>query len=452
MASRLINPAASGPAASRRAFTLVEMMVTIGVCAMLMGIGVAAFINMNRDLAWHSSVSTVTSLLHAARNSATSSRMPVSVIFVCDPEPAPEFRSPSGELYYVCTSLYATFAERIGAWHFEQPDGLLGGALIEGAFSQKATPSEMDDAELADGKYGKGVEFVRWESDGAECAPPAIIIGEALPAGGYRRLPAYDLREGLRISAWIKPELPPEDQADACFYPIVAKPLAEVADRSDLTRQPVYSLMLVLDAGERAFRLVGGVQAEDEGVTSLCEAVSAPMIAPRQWTHVALMYSAENAADGNFVRIFINDEEITATCGLEQQMIDGSSLSDADTEGRIARSSLPTLIGSDGLDSFHGVIDEVIFDAISTAERRSPRADVLYHFTNCDAGESGSGMYRIDFDRSGNLIQSAAGGLPLIELYSTGSPNATLIAVELTGSVRTWSATRQQIEDEAQDW
>ena len=429
-------------------------MVTIGVCALLMGIGVAAFINMNRDLAWHSSVSTVTSLLHAARNSATSSRMPVSVIFVCDPEPATEFRS-HGRERFVCTSLYATFAERIGAWHFEQPDGPLDGAIIEGAFSQKATPSEMINAELADGKYGKGVEFVRWENDGAGGYTeytPAVVIGEALPAGGYRRLPAYDLREGLRISAWIKPELPPEDQAETCFYPIVAKPLAEVADRSDLTRQPVYSLMLVLDAGAREFRLAGGVQSEDEGVISLCEVSSAPMIAPRQWTHVALMYSAENAADGNFVRIFINDEEITATCGLEQHMIDGSSLSDATINGRIARSALPTLIGSDGLDSFHGIIDEVIFDAVSTAERRSPRADVLYHFTNCDAGESGSGMYRIDFDRSGNLIQSAAGGLPLIELYSTGSPNATLIAVELTGSVRTWSATRQQIEDEAQDW
>jgi len=442
-------------APSQRAFTLVEMMVTIGICSLLMGIGVAAYISMNRDLAWHASVSTVTSLLHAARNSATTSRMPVSVIITCDPDPPADFRTPGRERY-VCTSLYATFAERIGAWHFEEPDGSLGAAArIEGAFSQKAAPENMEGAELVPGKYGRGIEFLRWVPDDAGYAESlqAVVIGGLLPSGSYRRLPAYDLREGLRISAWIKPELPPEPQADTCYYyPIVAKPLVENADPAAADQQPVYSLMLELDTSvsDDSFALIGGVQVETQGGARLCEIRTEPIIRPGQWTNVAIIYSgAETGAEQNFIRLIVDGEEITATYGLDECLLDRTPTADAAVTGKIARSTLPPRIGSDGVDSFHGVIDEVIFDAITTAERRRPRPDVLYRLWNCETSEPG--VYRIDFDRAGRLVPPDD-GLPLIALYSAGSPRATLIGVELTGAVKTWSTTQDQVEEQAQSW
>lgn len=458
----------------RQAFTLIELLVTMAIASVIMGIGVAAYIGINKSLAWHASVSAVTSLLQAARNSASQTRTAVSVIIRTEPTEIPN-RS-------ACIQVYATFMKRIGAWHFEEPNTpFVADTLIEGAFSQKATPIEMTGSGLVGGKYGKAIRLERW-IDGAEVNPPQkLVIGKKLPSGRFRKIPVYDVREGLRISAWVKPELPPDVQPDSYYYyPIVAKPLQQDASRSDPATLPVYSMTLMLDtaADERVFKLLAGVQAvQPQGLNngtnaeaeSLLEVETKPLVRPDTWTHVAMVYSgADTGADRNFIRVFINDEEIVEGRGLEARLVDHEPFDAPSAMGRVAVSDEPAMIGADGITGdgdagyFHGTIDEVMIDAITTAERAAPSGSVLMRFWNCQVQQDGAGKkYRIDFDREGRLVMPQ-GGLPVIALFSSGSKVATLIGVELTGAIKTWNITiitkskteteDEKIETEVEQW
>ena len=465
---------------STRAFTLMELMLVIGLCSFVMGIGVAAYMGMNRDLAWHSSVTTITSLLQAARNSATENRTPVSVIIKTYPV------SDSGDKH-VCTEAYATFVRRVGAWHFEEtyawhesdeklvlkaPDApFAASTVIEGAFSQKATPIGMQGTDagseplppsvLVQGKYGKGIEFLQWY-DGAAVDPPQNLkLGEQDSDGNYRTPPVYRLSEGFRISAWVKPELPPDHEDDLFYYPVIARPVQENAERGEFDQHPVYSMSLLLDpdANPRVFRFMASVHINDDTdgdaqLDAQLDAMTKPLIRPGIWTHVAMLYSgADTGTAGNFPRVFINDEEITDERGLEKRVNGAPAAASFSASGRITASSQPVIIGADGMDGyFHGVIDEVIVDAVTTSERRVPPSNVLFRFWNCEASSSTDGMYRISFDRSGRLDLPSGDTLPVIALYSSGSKRAVLIGIELTGSIRTWSADEDRAEGEADDW
>ena len=436
----------------RQAFTLIELLVVIAIASVIMGIGVAAYIGMNKSLAWHASVSGLTSLLTAARNSASETRTAVSVIIRTEPTEIPN-RS-------ACTQVYATFLKRIGAWHFEEPDTpFVAGTLIEGAFSQKATPIEMTGSGLVDGKYGKALRLDRWIDGEAVDPPQELVIGE-LQSDSYKKIPVYDVREGLRISAWVKPELPPEIQEGSFYYyPIVAKPLQQGASRSDHATLPVYSMTLMLEADvdERIFKLLAGVRVvrreeladgtEGDGVEYLLDVETKPLVRPDTWTHVSMVYSgADIGADRNFVRVFINDEEIVEGRGLDTQYVDGEPVDTPYAMGRVAVSEEPPMIGADGITGghFHGTIDEVMIDAITTAERAAPSGTTLLQLSNCDTNEAG--VYRIDFDREGRLVMPL-GGLPVITLFSSGSKVATHISVERTGAIKTWATTENDEEE-----
>jgi len=441
-----------------RAFTLIELLVTAAICSIIMGIGVGAYIGINRDLAWHSAVSSVTSLLHAARNAATETRTPVSVIFKTETDPVPEYSEPDHERY-ICTQAYATLLKRAGVWHFEEtgtafdPDA----PIVSGAFHQEASRPDDETPELVPGKYGKGLKFLRWDEEGTEIPEPqALIIGKKLEDGAYRKLSTYDLREGLHISAWVRPELPPEPEDDSYYYyPVIAKPLQEDAQRANVDEQPVYSMSLLLDtaADPRVFKLWAAVRIDD-GPLIVVE--THPIVRPDTWTQLAMIYSgADTAAASNFVRVFINGEELTGDHGIKRFWEDGTEIFPPDepssVTGKIETSDHNAIVGGDGIDYFHGVIDEVLIDGVTTSERSAPPATVLFRFWNC--GTDQPETHRIDFDRAGRLIVGPD-GLPVVALYSAGSKTATLVGVELTGAIKTWTADARQgeTEAEAQEW
>ncbi|NQT18677.1 MAG: prepilin-type N-terminal cleavage/methylation domain-containing protein [Planctomycetes bacterium] len=439
-------------ARNRKSFTLIELMVVVAIASVIMGIGVGAYLSMNKNLTWRASVSMVTSLLHAARNSASETRTAVSVVIKTEPTEHAD--------RMLCSQVYATFVRCIGAWHFEEPNTPFDtDTVIEGAFSQEATPANMDGSGLVAGKYGKAIRFERWtdddDPDSAPHPPQKLTIGKEGATGSY---PAYDVREGLRISAWVKPELPPDVQDDSrYYYPIVVKPWQQDASLSDISTLPVYSITLVLDpdADKRVFRLSASVRLESGW---LYDVETNPMVRPDTWTHVAMVYSGTDTAMGqDFLRVYINDEEAVLGRGLKELSVQGEMSGPSPLSKRVLASDEAVMIGADEVTGiggnaeegyFHGTIDEVMIDVFTTAERTAPRGSVLMSFSNCPMREDGDyRKYRIDFDREGRLVIPQGGGLPVIALHSTGSKVTTHISVERTGAIKTWTTTENEVEE-----
>ncbi|HUW31834.1 MAG TPA: LamG-like jellyroll fold domain-containing protein [Planctomycetota bacterium] len=410
------------------AFTLVELLVVIGVISIIMSIGVGAYISMNKDLAWQAAATTVSSLLTACRNDATADRAPTSLVIVTEPVPDERDMPPGMAL---CKEIYAVRLRRVGTWHFEprEPSASAGtggetdlATALTGAFGQTAEAAGIDETSVVDGKYGKALEFLRWTEAAGAVDPHDAQLTCA-------KIPAYDIREGIRISAWIRPELPPQSISDPGLltYVIAAKPAAAGQGGAG-GNEPVYSLKLALDSGAQLFRLVGKVRL-DGGGTQVFETYTQPMIRPSGWTHVAMLY-----VPGEYVKLFVNDDQLTLQHGIVQ---DETAIPD----GLIRRSTEPLLIGSDGPNGFHGTIDELTIDAITTSDRRTIPGNVLLKVENCPTNGN---VHRIAFDRSGRLDAGPGGDLPLITICSTGSPVATMINVEKSGALRMWQATRSR--------
>jgi len=386
------------------AFTLVELMVVIIIAAIIMALGVGVYQKMNRDLAWHAEVTSVTSLLHAARSAAITNRTPVSVVFECEPAD-----HPYHDFMYLNRS-YATFWRRVGSWSFDEEPFEQGG-MISGAMAQKATL--RGQPESVAGKFGKAVAFRQWDAgdhDYLEC----------------ERIPAYDIREGIRISAWVKPEPPPEGTLG--IYSIVSKG----GFSAEITLP--YSLWLECPEQENArmFRLVGEVRTttSDDPVHTVSPAV----IRPSVWTHVSMIFVPDRSGQQAYVSLLVNDEEL----------IDHSESTPSSGGGFIAiDAQRPLLIGGDGTDYFVGAIDELTIDAATTSENsRKPHGNVVFRFEP-------HGATRLNFDRRGRLDSTQ---LPLIIIRSTGTNSATFIGVERTGAVRTWQAGGESIDQQADEW
>ena len=394
----------------KSAFTLVELMVVIIIAAIIMAIGVGVYQKMNRDLAWHAEVTAVTSLLHAARNAAITNRTPVSVVFECEPADDPDLEA--GGFRHVTRS-YATFWRRVGSWSFE-PENESGG-ILTGAMAQKATVHGQP--EPVSGKFGKGIAFRQWDDenhDYMEC----------------ERISAYDIREGIRISAWVKPEPPPgADEAPPdteFYYPIASKgSYSDEGEPSD----PAYSLLLKWKNG-RMFQLVGEVKSAPSG--GLVTSESPPVIRPNVWTHVSMIFLPGRSSEAAGIKLLINDEELTDD-------------TETTNDPLISVATEPLLIGGDGTYYFVGAIDELTIDAAVTSENsRKPHGNVVFRFE-----PDGSGVFRLNFDRRGRLDSD---DLPLIVVKSTGTNSATFIGVERTGAVRTWQAGGESIEQQKDEW
>jgi len=262
-------------------------------------------------------------------------------------------------------------------------------------------------------------------------------VRQALQCGAS---PAWDLREGLRISAWVCPDAPPAGET-AVYYPVVARPLAE---------KPAYALTLFRegdDLGQEMLRVAGSVTViAADGKQHLLETLSGLVVPCNTWTKVSMEYSRSAIDDAfTFVRLLVNDEPASEpVCLVDDVPTDGGSYS-----GLIATSAEQLMIGTDKTDFFHGSIDEVTIDAIESSGRQVPPGNVQF---SANTGNVVDGLYWITFDGAGRLEQWWEDPLPILAIYSPGSKTALLVGVELTGSIKTWRVGSDYAADEMTKW
>lgn len=66
---------------SRRGFTLLELLVVMGIMAILMSIGTLSFISIRRGAELRGATMTIRTTLMLARQQAVTKRQPISVVF-----------------------------------------------------------------------------------------------------------------------------------------------------------------------------------------------------------------------------------------------------------------------------------------------------------------------------------------------------------------------------------
>jgi len=328
------------------AATLVELLVTMGVVAILMLGGVAVYYRMNRGLALQSATSSIESVLRAARAGAIHERGPAVVVA----EPQPDNPALVG-------SVYALGRQTVSNWHFEHPSQFLGGRIL-GALGQEAVVKEGTEGH-APGQIGT-----------------ALSLAEV--SGASTRLEASSpyldgLREGVFIECYVCPQAAPNGSS----VPIVTK---------DTSASSPYWLQLVA-TDRKAFVLQGGVRLEG-GSTADVRSSADPVLAD-EWSHVALAYYRDGRAEsGNYYSTLVlrvNGEEVART------VAEGTSL-------LLAPNAAPLHIGWDGTNYFKGRIDELKIAGLVAGETHvmPKNAEVTL-----DAGGSRDG--RVHFDAEGRL-------------------------------------------------
>lgn len=99
----------SHPSACRRGFTLVELLVVVGIIGVLLGLLVPAFQNMGRGAGMRSAIMQVRASVALARQWAITHREKTYVVFPCDKN-----TYPSSSDYNLYHRSFAVFGEKSG--------------------------------------------------------------------------------------------------------------------------------------------------------------------------------------------------------------------------------------------------------------------------------------------------------------------------------------------------
>ncbi len=97
---------AGGP---RRAFTLIELMVVMGIAGLMMAFGIPAFQNLGRQPAMNAAIAQLRSTVHMGRQWAITRRESTYIVFPMD-EPEQYDGTPEGAYAYRSFNLF-TFSE-----------------------------------------------------------------------------------------------------------------------------------------------------------------------------------------------------------------------------------------------------------------------------------------------------------------------------------------------------
>lgn len=166
-----------GKIKSEAGFTLMEILVVLGIIAIVSGFSLAFLSHSNKQYALMSTRGAVVSLLRYTRNIALTEKTSTAVII--DP---------------VKKQMYAVIPRTIATWHFEDYDhGLTTGSL--GLNGKVSAGVKL----IPDGKYGKAFLF---QSGG-------VVTCEK-----FSFIPVED--SGFIIEAWIYPQ-----QTDTYFQSII---------------------------------------------------------------------------------------------------------------------------------------------------------------------------------------------------------------------------------------
>ena len=293
------HPALSG---LRRSFTIIELLVVIGLITILLGIGVGVYYGFVRMNAMQAETGAVTAVIRSARSTAVAEG---SETFVC--------------VDTAKNQLYPFGRSKVGVWHFETLDG----SRSDGAFGHVAL-ADGGAAALADGKVGKAVSF-----DGT-----LRFRCKMYRAGNLVNIPTYDARQGVAVEAWVMP-------AEAGSGPLAV-----------LSRDGWFAMELLYDAAESRFALSAyavTVGADGAGCVKR-SASTAAAIRPNEWTHVSM--SCHKLSPG--VTLRINGVEQVAAGSASEP----SAAPDAGADTIIGGTAL-------GTGGFRGRIDGLILSAFA---------------------------------------------------------------------------------------
>ncbi len=330
----------------KSAVTLIELLVSMSVVAILMLGGVAVYFRMNRGFALQAATSSIESALRAGKQFAIHGR--TTAIIVAEPQAD----NPA-----LIARVYAIGRETVSNWHFEK-EQFSGGKML-GALGQEATVT-------------------------GTATPVAGRIGTALPLDGSTSLqvtsPYLDgLREGVFVEAYVWPDA--TGLAAGAILPVACK---------DARAAAAFRLELVYN-NDKSFRSQGAVRVETDGGGPEIPLTGVLPILPDEWTHVALAYTREGKdASGNSTGLLVlrvNGQEAgrQATAGAGAAML-------------LAPNTSPLTIGSDGASYFKGRIDELVIAGLVVGENREMPKNTEVAL---DAGGSRDG--RVHFDSEGRL-------------------------------------------------
>ncbi|MFP4055729.1 MAG: LamG-like jellyroll fold domain-containing protein [Candidatus Brocadiia bacterium] len=298
--------AAAGPA---RGFTLVELLVAMGLIVLLLLVGVGLYYRINRGFALRAAVSGIESALRGARAFAVHERG--RTVVVLEPEPQGAFDPP-------VERIYALGKRTVSYWHFESEQ--FEGTTLAGALGQEGTleggathaPGKIGDALLLDGSS-------------AHVSVQSPYLDQ--------------IREGVTAEAYVRPD--PLDLSAGAVLPVASK-------RADGGSQ-AFALALRYSPSDTQdlFRLEGSVTTENGAIQDHTAAV----VHAGRWTHVGLAYDRE----GPGIVLTVDGRELELAAG-------------ATGSGRLVPNTAPLRIGRDGADHFQGRIDELKVAALVAGE------------------------------------------------------------------------------------
>lgn len=247
---RLSGTNPTRPVRFNAGMTLIELMLVMGLIAVMMGMGLGAFATL--DPGRRAALGQVTSLLRTAHNTAVALGAPSRVIL----------NHETGEILTVGMRV-------VGTWHFED-ETLSGSDGIDGVFL--GSGSLLDD----DGFMGRGLSF-----DGA-------------PAGARAEFPvqhdpAFDLTEGFSLEISYKPER------------MVGAKLIEIGDSFLLQATSGGGLSATL------YRREVDALGQPRRGARVGVQTSATALRPDQWNHVRCVY------DKRTLRLLVNGVPLAST-------------------------------------------------------------------------------------------------------------------------------------------
>lgn len=230
---------------SRSGYTLLELLVTIALAAVLMGLGGGAYISLGQKTAYNQALASVAGLVGKARN--TSSHMPATLRIVPDEG-----------------IVYALTEQTLQELHFE---------------------SVRDGPEDTDPFVPNGINNLDCSWSGAEVQENGGRVGGGLRVQGHSincgSYPNYDVTDGLSVEVWFKIQ-PPAEGRGSTRVMLVRKGGAFSANFERNT------------SGAAAVAIELGLRDETGGFESLRRAVTLPDVREGEWTGFRMVYDRKN--------------------------------------------------------------------------------------------------------------------------------------------------------------
>ncbi len=164
--------------ASSAGYTLMELMVTLTLAAVLMGFGAGALLSLGKKTVYDQALSDGAGLVNKVRNA--SIRFPAALVL--DTEAL-----TTGAETRVVQQLYGRTEHVLQELHFEPKSGAGDDVIFASGINGLAVDATMGRLEARGGRVGGGLR----------------LSGSPVDCGNY--VP-YDVRDGMYLELWIQPE------------------------------------------------------------------------------------------------------------------------------------------------------------------------------------------------------------------------------------------------------